>query len=144
MLKNQKFFEDLHIGQEASIKKILREEDVIKFAQVSGDFNPVHLNENFAQKTIFKKRIAHGFLTASLISTVIASDLPGPGSIYLSQTLKFLAPVYFNDEIIVKVKIIELNKEKKRVKLLTECTKNNALILAGEAVIIVESKNQKK
>ena len=89
------------------------------------------------------KRIAHGFLTASLISTVIASDLPGPGSIYLSQTLKFLAPVYFNDEIIVKVKIIELNKEKKRVKLLTECTKNNALILAGEAVIIVESKNQK-
>ena len=93
MLKNQKFFEDLHIGQEASIKKILREEDVIKFAQVSGDFNPVHLDENFAQKTIFKKRIAHGFLTASLISTVIASDLPGPGSIYLSQTIKFLAPV---------------------------------------------------
>ena len=144
MLKNQKFFEDLHIGQEASIKKILREEDVIKFAQVSGDFNPVHLDENFAQKTIFKKRIAHGFLTASLISTVIASDLPGPGSIYLSQTLKFLAPVYFNDEIIVKVKIIELNKEKKIVKIVKKCTKNNALILAGEAVIIVESKNQKK
>ena len=133
------FIEDLKINQTAEYTKTVTENDIKTFAEVSGDDNPVHTNEEFAKRTIFKK-IAHGFLTASFISTVIATKLPGPGCIYISQSLKFLAPVFINDTINVKVKIVDLNIEKKRVKLLTECYKNEKKILTGEAEILVGSK----
>ena len=135
------FIEDLKLNQEAVLTKTITENDINSFADVTGDRNPVHMDEKYAKKTIFKKRIAHGFLSASLISTVIASKLPGPGSIYLSQDLKFLAPVFIGDVLTVKVKVISLQVEKKRVKLLTECFKSEKKILTGEAEIFVKSKN---
>ena len=103
-MKNKpKFIEDLRVGMESTMEKIVTLQDIKKFAEVSGDYNPVHLDEEFAKKTIFKRRIAHGFLTASFISTIIATHLPGPGSIYLKQSLKFLAPVYINEKILIKL-----------------------------------------
>ena len=111
------FIEDLRVGQKASLTKKITETDINQFSEVTGDDNPVHINENFAKETIFKKRIAHGFLSASLISTVIATKLPGPGSIYINQSLKFLAPVFINEEVSVNIVILEINKEKRRVKL---------------------------
>ena len=118
------FIEDLEIGQKATLSKKITEDDINQFSQITGDDNPVHVNEDFAKQTIFKKRIAHGFLSASLISTVIATKLPGPGSIYISQSLKFLARVFIDEEINVNIVVLEINREKKRVKLLTECFKS--------------------
>ena len=137
-----KFIEDFTVGMESTTEKTVTIEDIKRFAEVSGDFNPVHLDEEFAKKTIFKKRIAHGFLTASFISTVIATELPGPGSIYLKQSLKFLAPVYIDEKILVKVRIIEINIEKSKVKLITECFKNKTLVLTGEAEILIQAKKK--
>ena len=137
-----KCIEDFSVGMESTTEKTVTIEDIKKFAEVSGDFNPVHLDEEFAKKTIFKGRIAHGFLTASFISTIIASELPGPGSIYLKQSLKFLAPVYINEKILVKVRIIEINIEKSKVKLITECFKNKTLVLTGEAEILIQAKKK--
>tara|TARA_B100000035_G_scaffold97497_1_gene82723 strand:- start:307 stop:735 length:429 start_codon:yes stop_codon:yes gene_type:complete len=137
-----KFIEDFTVGMESTTEKTVTIEDIKRFAEVSGDFNPVHLDEEFAKKTIFKKRIAHGFLTASFISTVIATELPGPGSIYLKQSLKFLAPVYIDEKILVKVRIIEINIEKSKVKLVTECFKNKTLVLTGEAEILIQAKKK--
>ena len=137
-----KFIEDFSVGMQSTMEKIVTLEDIQKFADVSGDFNPVHLDEEFAKTTIFKSRIAHGFLTASFISTIIATELPGPGSIYLKQSLKFLAPVYINERILIKVRIIEVNIEKSKVKLITECFKNKTLVLTGEAEILIQAKNK--
>ena len=137
-----KFIEDFSVGMESTIEKTVTIEDIKRFAEVSGDFNPVHLDEEFAKKTIFKGRIAHGFLTASFISTIIATELPGPGSIYLKQSLKFLAPVYIDEKILVKVRIIEINIEKSKVKLITECFKNKTLVLTGEAEILIQAKKK--
>ena len=137
-----KFIEDFTVGMESTTEKTVTIEDIKKFAEVSGDFNPVHLDEEFAKKTIFKGRIAHGFLTASFISTIIATELPGPGSIYLKQSLKFLAPVYIDEKILVKVRIIEINIEKSKVKLITECFKNKTLVLTGEAEILIQAKKK--
>ena len=136
------FIEDLIIGQKAELTKKITENDILQFSKLTGDNNPVHINNEFAEKTIFKKRIAHGFLSASFISTVIATQLPGPGSIYLKQSLKFLAPVYIDEEILVNISITEINKEKGRVKLLTECFKSEKKILTGEAEILVSSKKK--
>jgi len=137
-----KFIEDFSVGMESTMEKIVTLEDIKKFADVSGDFNPVHLDDEFAKKTIFKGRIAHGFLTASFISTIIATELPGPGSIYLKQSLKFLAPVYINEKILIKVSIVEVNIEKRKLKLSTECFKNKTLVLTGEAEILIQAKNK--
>ena len=114
------FVEDLSVGQSVSLLKKITEKDIMVFSTLTGDNNPVHVNDDFAKKTIFKKRIAHGFLSASLISTVIATKLPGPGSIYLSQNLKFLAPVFVDDEVVTKVTIKTIDLLKKRVLLITE------------------------
>ncbi len=137
------FIEDLKLNQEATLTKTITKNDINTFADVTGDHNPVHMDEEYAKKTIFKKRIAHGFLSASLISTVIANKLPGPGSIYLRQNLKFLAPVFIGDLLTVKVKVISLQIERKRVTLLTECFKSEKKILTGEAEILVESKKNR-
>ena len=114
MITNQLYIEDLYSGQEAKLTKVISDEDIHVFAELSGDHNPVHLDDEYASKTVFKKRIAHGFLTASLISTVIATKLPGPGSIYLKQSLKFIAPVFVGETVEAKVKVIDINLEKKK------------------------------
>ena len=134
------YVEDLKLGQEAFLSKTITEADIVNFSGVTGDTNPVHLSDEFAKKTIFKKKVAHGFLTASFISTLIATKLPGPGSIYLGQSLKFLAPVFVGDTLTVKVKIKNIDLETKKVLILTECFKLDKKVLTGEAEILVDSK----
>ena len=134
------FIEDLRLNQTEEFEKKITEKDINEFAKLSGDDNPVHTNSDFAKKTIFKQKVAHGFLSASLISMLIATKLPGPGSIYLSQNLKFLAPVFIDDLVRVKVTVEEIDQEKKKVKLQTECFKNDIKIISGEAVVLVNSK----
>ena len=134
------FIEDLRLNQTEEIEKKITEKDINEFAKLSGDDNPVHTNSDFAKKTIFKQKVAHGFLSASLISMLIATKQPGPGSIYLSQNLKFLAPVFIDDLVRVKVTVEEIDQEKKKVKLQTECFKNEKKIISGEAVVLVNSK----
>ncbi len=134
------FIEDLRHNQTVQFERKINEKDIEDFAKLSGDNNPVHTNSDFAKMTIFKKKVAHGFLSASLISTLIATKLPGPGSIYLSQNLKFLAPVFIDDLVRVVVTVQEIDHEKKKVKLQTECFKNEKKIISGEAVVLVNSK----
>ena len=130
------------IASKVKFFKTFHQEDVEKFSEISGDNNPVHLDTNYASKTIFKKRVVHGFLTASLISAAIGTKLPGPGSIYLNQSLKFLAPVFPDEEVIVELTIKKINLEKRRIIIDTTCICNNKKVLVGEAEILVESKKK--
>ena len=131
------YFEDLAVGMEASYAKKITNDDVLAFAELSGDVNPVHLNDAFAAGTMFKQRIAHGFLTASLISTVLGTKLPGPGCIYLSQSLKFRAPVFIGDEVVATAKITSLDPEKGRAVLACSCAVNGKPVIDGEALMMV-------
>ena len=115
-------FERFEVGMKASTSKTITETDVILFAGVSTDINPVHLDEEAAKKGIFGKRVAHGILVSGLISAVLGNKLPGPGSIYMGQELKFLAPVFIGDTVTATVEIVELIPEKSRIKLNTVCT----------------------
>lgn len=129
-------FNDLRIGQRASLQKTFSAADVTMFAGVSLDVNPVHMSEGFAKTTMFGKRIIHGMLTASLISAVLGIQLPGPGTIYLGQELKFLAPVYVGDDITATVEIIELREDKKIVKLNTTCVNQDGnTVISGVATV---------
>jgi 3-hydroxybutyryl-CoA dehydratase len=134
------YFEDLAVGMEASYAKKITNEDVLAFADLSGDTNPVHLSDAFAAGTIFKKRIAHGFLTGALFSTVLGTKLPGPGCIYLSQSLKFRAPVYIGDEVVATCKVTGLDPDKGRAMLACDCQVNGKPVLEGEAVMMVSRK----
>ena len=130
-------FEKLEIGMSECLGKTITEADILNFAGVSLDVNPLHLNEEYAKKTMFKGRIAHGIIEAGLISAVIGTKLPGEGTIYLSQNLKFIAPVKIGDTITAKVEIVELNQEKKKVGLKTTCTnQNGVLVIDGEAKVL--------
>ena len=132
------YFEDLSVGMEASVAKTITNDDVRIFAALSGDVNPVHLDDDFAAGTIFKRRIAHGFLTGSLFSTVLGTKLPGPGCIYLSQGLKFRAPVYIGDEVVATCRVTAIDPEKARVTLACDCAANGKTVLEGEAVMMVD------
>jgi 3-hydroxybutyryl-CoA dehydratase len=124
------------LGSQATLSRTITEDDILLFALVSGDHNPIHLDARYAEQSFFGKRIAHGFLIGSLISAVLGNDLPGPGSIYLGQTLKFLAPIHIGDTITVSVKVVALREEKRIVTLHTECTnQKGTLVLSGEATI---------
>ena len=124
------------VGQSAEMTKVFTEEDIFLFAGITGDRNPVHISKEFAEKTRFGERIAHGILTAGLISAVIGTKLPGPGCLYLSQTLSFLAPVKIGDEITARAEIVEVISEK-RLRLRTQCTnQRNEVVLEGEAIIV--------
>ena len=130
-------FEKLEIGMSECLGKTITEADILNFAGVRLDVNPLHLNEEYAKKTMFKGRIAHGIIGAGLISAVIGTKLPGEGTIYLSQNLKFIAPVKIGDTITAKVEIVELNQEKKKVGLKTTCTnQNGVLVIDGEAKVL--------
>lgn len=124
------------VGTRVIRTRTITEADIVRFADVSGDHNPVHLDEEYAASSPFGKRIAHGFLTGSLISAVIGMELPGPGSIYLGQTLKFLAPVHINDTVTVSVEVIATREDKRLLTLRTECVNQQGIIvLTGEATI---------
>lgn len=131
------YLEDLRPGMSAVFAKTVTEADICMFAGVSGDTNPVHLNQEFAAATPFGGRIAHGILTASFVSAVIGTKLPGPGCIYVSQTLRFKAPVKAGDTVSAKVTVREIVTEKKRVVLDTVCTVAGKPVLDGEAVVLV-------
>ena len=136
-MKKGKTVLELQIGDFAEHTKKIEDKDVVLFAEVSGDNNPVHLDEEFAATTRFKHRIAHGHLVASLFSALLGTDLPGQGSIYLSQTIKYLKPVYLNDVIRAEVKVVELDTEKNRVKLETNAyNQNNEMVITGMAEIM--------
>ena len=128
---------NIRIGDKAFIEKKFETEDVVLFSKLSGDNNPIHLNESIAADSIFKGRIVHGFLYSSLISAVIAEKLPGPGSIYLSQDLIFKAPVYHGDLIRAEVEVVDIKPEKKLIFLSTKCYKNDCtIVIDGKAVIM--------
>jgi len=132
-------FSELEIGQSASFAKTVTETDVYMFAGVSGDVNPVHTNEVYAKESFFKTRVVHGMLSASLISTVLGMYLPGPGSIYAKQDLKFLSPVYFNDTITATCTVKEKIADKNRIILDCKVTnKDGKDVISGEATIIVK------
>jgi 3-hydroxybutyryl-CoA dehydratase len=131
-----KTIDELKIGQTAQFSKTITETDIYLFAGVTGDLNPAHVNEEYAKKTFFKTRIAHGMLTASFISTVIGTMLPGPGTVYLSQEVRFLAPVKIGDTVSAVAEIIEIRPEKKRVLLKTTCTnQDGTVVVDGQAVV---------
>jgi 3-hydroxybutyryl-CoA dehydratase len=136
------FFEDLSVGMTERLKKTISSSDVVGFAEVTGDRNPIHLSEHFAAKTQFGKRIAHGLYTASLISAVLGTRLPGPGAIYISQTLNFRAPVKIGDSVDVSVAVAELIAEKRRARLACTCAVEGEVVLDGEAWVKVPSKSQ--
>ena len=136
-MQQGKTIEQLNIGDRASISKQITERDVLRFAETTGDKNPIHLDKLHAKQTIFGERVAHGMFTASLISAVLGMKLPGPGNIYLSQTLKFKAPVKFGDIITAEVEVVEKIPERNRVRLQTTCrNQNGTVVLEGEAVVI--------
>lgn len=129
-------YNDLQIGQKASIQKTFTAADVTAFAGISLDVNPIHVSDGYAKGTIFGKRIVHGILTAGLISAVLGNQLPGPGTVYLGQELKFTAPVYLGDDITAEVEIIELRPDKKIVKLSTTCTNQEGkTVITGVATV---------
>jgi len=135
-------FEDLKEGMEATVSRTITETDLRNFSSVSGDTNPMHLNEEFASKTVFGGCIVHGMLTASLIPAAIGTKLPGPGCIYMSQTIKFLAPVRVGDTVYAVVRIVELNKEKHRARMSTTCMVKSQPVIEGEALIKVPTRDE--
>jgi len=135
-------FEDLEVGMSERLVKEVSSSDVIGFAEVSGDRNPIHLSEHFAARTPFKTRIAHGLYTASLISAVLGTRLPGPGAIYLSQTLNFKAPVRIGDEVLVTVTVEELMEKGKRARLSCVCEVDDTVVLEGEATVKVPGRDE--
>ena len=130
------FLEDLKLGQSAERAHVVTEADITAFAEVSGDFNPVHMDEAFAVTTQFKGRIAHGMLSAAYISALIAAELPGAGSIYLSQALRFRRPVRIGDAVVTRVSVAEIDERRARVMLKTECLVADVVVLEGEAVVM--------
>ena len=134
------YLEDLSVGMTAVFGKTVTEADIMAYAGVSGDTNPIHLHEEFARGTLFKTRIAHGMLSAGFISTILGTKLPGPGCIYVSQDLKFKAPVKIGDCVTARATITEIVPEKRRVRLKTVCTIGDVVVIDGEAVALVPNR----
>jgi len=130
-------FEDLEIGTTASFSKTVTDADIVLYAGVSGDTNPVHLDQDYASKTMFKSRIAHGMLTASFLSAVLGARMPGPGAIYLSQSLRFRAPVRIGDTVRATATVTALDAKRRRATLETKCTVAGAVVVDGEAVVML-------
>jgi len=131
-----KTINEIKLGDFAEFAKTISESDIYLYAGITGDLNPAHINEAYAQKTFFKTRIAHGMLTAGFISAILGMQLPGPGTIYMKQELKFMAPVRIGDTITARAEVIEVIEEKNRIKLRTTCTnQEGVIVLEGEAVV---------
>ncbi|SFQ95476.1 MaoC family dehydratase [Desulfoscipio geothermicus] len=132
-------YDSIKVGDKASFTKTITETDITLYGAVSGDFNPVHFNSVYAEKTMFKNRIAHGMLTAGLISAILGMQLPGPGTIYLSQSLSFRSPVFIGDTITAQVEVLEKEDEKKQIKLSTVCkNQNDKKVIVGEAIVMLK------
>lgn len=130
---------NIHVGDTAEVSKTFTDADVRAFADLTGDHNPVHLDESYASKTRFKRRVAHGMLTASLVSSVLANKLPGEGTVYLSQSLKFVAPVYLEDTVTARVTVIAIREDKPIAMLETVClNQRGETLVKGEAVVLFE------
>lgn len=138
---NGYYFEELEVGMSATVGRTITETDLRNFSGVSGDTNPMHLNEEYAAHTMFKGCIVHGLLTASLISAVVGTKLPGPGCIYVNQTLHFHAPVRVGDTVYAKATITKLIPEHKRAILSTRCYVREAVVIDGEAEVLVPSRS---
>ena len=134
------YFEDLRVGMRETLMRTVMDEDVIGFARISGDENPIHLSERYAAKTRFGQRIAHGLYTASLISAVLGTRLPGPGAVYRSQTLNFHAPVKIGDVVTVVVEVVELVPEGRQARLQCEALFDGKVVLDGEAAVSVPAR----
>ena len=132
-------FEELEVGMADGFSKTVTEADIVNFAGVSGDFNPLHIDETFASQTRFKTRIAHGMLSGAYVSAVLGMQLPGPGAIYLEQTLSFKAPVRIGDRVVARVEITEMFPEKRIVNCKTECLVDDKPVVTGHAVLMVPS-----
>jgi len=133
------FYEDLKVGMTASFGRTVTEADIVLFAGVSGDTNPIHINEEYATATPFKGRIAHGILSAAFISCVLGTKLPGPGAVYVAQSLRFKAPVRIGDTVVATVELTELLPERKRANFKTTCAVRGTLVIDGEATLMVPS-----
>ena len=137
VIKKELMYEDIQIGDTDSFTKTITEYDIVQFARLTGDFNPVHLDPEYAKTTPFKERIAHGILSGSIISTVLGMRLPGPNTIYLSQNFKFLLPVKIGDTIKAHVEVVEKRDEKKIIKLKTKViNQHQEVVVDGEAVVM--------
>jgi 3-hydroxybutyryl-CoA dehydratase len=134
------FLEDLSVGQSAELVRTVTEADIVAFAAVTGDANPVHLDADYAATTSFGERIAHGMLSAGYISAVLGTALPGPGAIYLSQSLKFKRPVKIGDAVTARATVTEIDAAKARVTFTTVCLVNGKAVVDGEAVVMVPRK----
>lgn len=132
--------EDLEIGMTRHLTKMVTDRDIELFAEVSTDRNPVHLDDDYARDTIFEGRIAHGMLTAGLISAVIGEQLPGHGTVYLAQSLKFMAPVRPGDLVRAEVTVLSIDHAKRRVTLETHCSVGKTVVLKGEAMVLAPSR----
>lgn len=128
---------DFKKGMSFSYERKVSEADVTSFANISGDKNPVHLDTEYASKSVFGRRVAHGMLTASFVSKVFGVDFPGPGCIYLSQTLKFTKPVFIDDTVVINVEVLSVNTERSKLEFETTCSVNNELVLTGNAEIYI-------
>jgi 3-hydroxybutyryl-CoA dehydratase len=135
------YLEDLTIGITSSYEKTITAKDIDAFAAITGDTNPVHLDQAYAANTPFKARIAHGMMSAGLISTVLGTQLPGPGCIYLDQQIKFRAPVYIDDTVVAIVTVEDINQRRGRVSLKTQCFVNDKLVADGTATMMVDKKS---
>ena len=134
------YLEDLSVGMTSIFAKTVTEADIVMFAGVSGDTNPVHINQLFAEGTMFKGRIAHGMLSASFISTVVGTRLPGPGCIYINQSLRFRAPVKAGDTVVARATVKEILPARRRVVLTTVCTVGETVVIDGEATMMVANR----
>ena len=133
---NGKSIDRIKVGDAAEFSKTVRETDIYLYAGITGDLNPAHINEAYAKNTFFKTRIAHGMFTAGFISNLLGMQLPGPGTIYLKQSLSFLAPVRFGDTVPARAEVVEVMAEKNRVRLKTTCTnQDGTVVLDGEALV---------
>lgn len=133
---NVKTINEIRVGDTAEFAKTVSESDIYQYAGVTGDFNPAHINEDYASKTFFKTRIAHGMLSAGFISNVLGNQLPGPGAVYIRQSINFLAPVRIGDTIKAVVEVTDVNTEKNRVTLKTCClNQEGTMVIDGEAVL---------
>ena len=134
------YFEDLAEGMSASFEKQISDDDIVKFSEATGDTNPLHLDDEFARETMFKGRIAHGMLTASLISAILGTKMPGPGCIYMSQNLRFRAPVRPGEVVVATVTVKRVDLEKQRVEFNCSCAVGDTIVAEGEALTKVPSR----
>jgi len=134
------YLEEIEIGMSAGVDKVIGEEDVKAFAGISGDTNPLHLDDDFARKTRVGERVVHGMVSASLISTLVGCKLPGPGCLWMGQTLRFLKPVRVGDRVEARAEVVEVLKQKQRVRMQTTCRVGELAVIDGEALVWVPSR----